>query len=459
MLAWLYPVGGLLALFGLASAGTGPSALYNALNGQTFNPPGYTIVMYQSCMQNQNAGNSCGSFTTFESSNGVYTRQVYGPATCSGSCCRTFHLSFACGDTVSMSGVNENPTCVYSATMTHPNICGLDMTVGNEAASMSPSAPPPSLTSTVTGTQTATATQSASSSSTQTSTETNTATLTTTASSTITGSTTATSTPLFVVTAFPTSTATMTLTATETPLFMVTAWPSPSPINVSATSTPLYYMTAYPSYNPNNNSGLDMVTALIGQAPSSVATILGAVAVGIAGVGALGFAVNHFRKGGSIKGLFDIAKSKQGDIQKFMKDVPLPDSVRQKVDQATEKAEALANDPRGQLALQAVQNPNAALQQAVSSVGLPPSISASLASALPPTGPISFASLSIPVQPPSTPLTLSAAEVSIPVLQQVANSVQTSLEPSTTVPLAPQTATIEMTAEQLAAFQQFLRSK
>ena len=80
MLGWLYPLGGLLALFGLASAGTGPSALYNALNGQTFNPPGYTIVMYQSCMQNQNAGNSCGSFSTFESSNGVYTNQLYGPA-------------------------------------------------------------------------------------------------------------------------------------------------------------------------------------------------------------------------------------------------------------------------------------------------------------------------------------------------------------------------------------------
>jgi hypothetical protein len=93
----------------------------------------------------------------------------------------------------------------------------------------------------------------------------------------------------------------MTLTATETPLFMITAWPSPSPINVSATSTPLYYMTAYPSYNPNNSSGLDMLSGLIGQAPSSVATILGAVAVGIAGVGALGFAVNYLRKGGSIK--------------------------------------------------------------------------------------------------------------------------------------------------------------
>jgi len=81
MLAWLLPLGSLLSVF----AGTGPSALYNALNGQTFNPPGYTIVMYQSCMQNQNAGNPCGSFSTFESSNGLYTSQLYGPATASGN--------------------------------------------------------------------------------------------------------------------------------------------------------------------------------------------------------------------------------------------------------------------------------------------------------------------------------------------------------------------------------------
>jgi hypothetical protein len=150
----------------------------------------------------------------------------------------------------------------------------------------------------------------------------------------------------------------------------------------------------------------------------------------------------------------DIAKSNQGNIQKFMKDVPLPDSVRQKVDQANEKAEALAHDPRAQLALQAVQNPNAALQQAVSSVGLPPTLSASLTSILPPT-----ASASALLATASSPLTLSGSDVSIPVLQHVASSVQTSPEPTTTVPLAPQTATIELTAEQLAAFQQFLRSK
>ena len=447
MLGWLYPLGGLLALFGLATAGTGPSALYNALNGQTFNPPGYTIVMYQSCMQNQNAGNPCGSFTTFESSNGVYTRQVYGPAACSGSCCRTFHLSFACGQTVSMSGVSENTICTYSATMTHPNICGLDMTVGNEAASMSPSALPPTLTSTTTGTATQTVTQTPSGSSTQTSTETNTATLTVTATPTITSSTSMTSTPLFVITAFPTSTATLTLTATSTPLYMITAWPTPSPVNVSATSTPLYYMTAYPSYNPNNNSGLDMLAGLIGQAPSSVATILGGVAVGIAGLGALAFAANYFRKGGSLKGLFDIAKSNAGAAKNFLDKAPLPDSVRAKVKQA----EAAAADPRAQAVLQAAQDPNAAVQQAVNSVGLPPSLTTTLTQALPPSLALNLSQILPPTLTPVPP-PLPASSVSIPVLQQLASA-------DSAAPLAPQTATIEVSAEHIEAIKALLTSK
>ena len=141
-----------VTLIATVLGGVGPQAIYNRLNGQTFNPPGYTIVMYQSCMQNQNAGNPCGSFTTFESSNGVYTYQRYGPeAPVSPTCSRTFHLTLACGATTSMSGVNENPTCVYSATLTLPEACGVDMTVGNEAASVSGTVVPatPSITSSI----------------------------------------------------------------------------------------------------------------------------------------------------------------------------------------------------------------------------------------------------------------------------------------------------------------------
>lgn len=326
-----------LALALPALSGTGPSSLYTLLNGMTFNPPGYTVVAYQSCVQNQNAGNNCGSFTTYETSNGQYTYQKYGPATCSGSCCREFHLTLACGPTLQMSGVNENPTCTYSATLSLPEVCGVDMTVGNEAASVSPSALPPTPTSTQTATQTETATQ--------------------TASATITASGSVTSTPLFQITAWPTTSSTTTLTATSTPLFMITAWPTPSPINVSATSTPLYYMTPYPSYDPTNGTGTGILGSILSVAPAGTATILGSVAVGIAGLGALAFAANYFRKGGSISGLIGMAKANQGAFQNLVKDLPIdakmkaalqdPKSLLNPEQRAmAEKAEAAIQDPK-----------------------------------------------------------------------------------------------------------------
>jgi hypothetical protein len=309
----------------------------------TFNPPGYTIVAYQSCMQNQNAGNNCGSFSTYETSNGQYTYQKYGPAPCSGSCCRQFHLTLACGATLQMSGVNENPICTYSATLSLPEVCGVDMTVGNEAASVSPSALPPP---TQTATQTETATQTAS------------VTITASGTTTATGTATAsiTSTPLFQITAWPTTSTTSTLTATSTPLFMVTAWPTSSPVNVSATSTPLYYMTPYPSYDPTNGTGTNLLASVLSVVPSNTATILGSVAVGIAGLGALAFAINHFRKGGSVSGLIGMAKANQGAFQNLVKDLPMdakmkaalqdPKSLLSPEQRAmAEKAEAAIQDP------------------------------------------------------------------------------------------------------------------
>ena len=345
-----------LALALPALSGTGPSSLYTLLNGQTFNPPGYTVVAYQSCMQNQNAGNPCGSFTTYETSNGQYTYQKYGPAPCSGSCCRQFHLTLACGPTLQMSGVNENPVCTYSATLSLPEVCGVDMTVGNEAASVSPSALPPTPTSTQTGTQTETATQTPTQTATQTETGTATITASGTATTTETLSATSTSTPLFVITAFPTSTATSTLTATGTPLFMVTAWPTPSPVNVSATSTPLYYMTPYPSYDPTNGTGTNLLASVLSVAPAGTATILGSVAVGIAGLGVIAFAVNHFRKGGSVSDLIGMAKANKGAFDKLVKDLPMdakmkaalqdPKSLLNPEQRAmAEKAEKAVQDP------------------------------------------------------------------------------------------------------------------
>ena len=294
MLARLFTVAATTAL---ALAQNGPSALYTLLNGQTFNPPGYTIVMYQSCMQNQNAGNPCGSFSGFQSSNGQYTHMLYGPeAPVSPTCSRTFRLALACGATIAMSGVNENPTCVYSATLTLPQVCGVDLTVGQEAASVSPTAaPPPSTTST----QTITASMNAS----------------------------ATSTPLYQViySAFPSTTSTQTLTATSTPLFMITAWPTTSPVNVSATSTPLYYYTAYPSVKSNSTEegGLLGLAASLTSSSSTTSIIIGSVALGIVGLAAIGGGIAYMRNGGSVKGLMAKVEANKGAISQFTNALPI----------------------------------------------------------------------------------------------------------------------------------------
>ena len=319
MLARLFTLAATIAtvLVPLTSAvQNGPSSLYSLLNGMTFNPPGYTIVMYQSCVQNQNAGNPCGSFSGFQSSNGQYTHMLYGPeAPVSTTCSRTFKLALACGPTLAMSGVNENPTCVYSATLSLPQVCGVDLTVGNEVASVSPTALPPTASPPTTLTLTATPTITTST--------------TTTLTATPTSTQTATSTPLFQITAWPTTTATSTLTATSTPLFMITAWPSPSPVNVSATSTPLYYYTAYPSVGSN--------ATLLGQAPptesssSSTAVILGSVALGIVGLGAAAGAIAYFRKGGSVSGLMDKINSGKGTLTQLANSLPISEAQKAKL--------------------------------------------------------------------------------------------------------------------------------
>ena len=312
-----------VATFLTVAANNGPSSLYSLLNGQTFNPPGYTIVMYQSCMQNQNAGNPCGSFSGYQSSNGQYTYQLYGPeAAVSPTCSRTFKLTLACGPTMQMSGVNENPTCVYSATLSLPQVCGVDLTVGNEIASVSPTVPPPSASSTNTLTATSTTTL--------------------TATPTTSSTNTATSTPLYMITAFPSTTSTMTLTATTTPLYMITAYPSSSPQNVSATSTPLFYYTAYPSIQPNGTGEglLGMASNLINSG-SSTSIIIGSVALGIVGIAAIGGAIAYFRGGGTVGGFISKVKEQKGAITQFANALPISAEQKAKLNKVIEEPTSL----------------------------------------------------------------------------------------------------------------------
>jgi hypothetical protein len=216
-------------------------------------------------------------------------------------------------------------------------------------------------------------------------------------------------------------------------------------------------MTAYPSYNPNNESGL--LGGLIASAPSSVATILGGVAVGIAGLGAIGFAVNYFKKGGTLKGLLQIAKSKEAEMTAM-----LPSSLKAKVEQA--KA-----DPRMQTALQIAEDPSKAVQTLTSA--LPPSVQ-QLAQTLPPqltsVLPPQLTSVLPPqltqVLPPQlTQVTqvlsnhpaYSDIPFETPVLHQVVTAVSNSAPVAE--PLAPQMATLEVSAEQVEAIQAFLANK
>ena len=415
----------LLASAAVVLGGIGPQALYNLLNGQTFNPPGYTIVMYQSCMQNQNAGNPCGSFSTFETSNGVYTYQRYGPESpVSPSCSRTFQLTMACGATMSMSGVNENPTCVYSATLTLPQACGIDMRVGFEAASVSGTVAPatPSITRTVTATGTQTRTISISSSNaptvsitlsdtstpsvtytgsgttsmsgtqtgtlttslvptssvTITNTATNTLsnsiipTATVTGTSTVTGSITVTLTsttsPLFEITMYPSRSTTPSIPVTTTPLYMITAWPTVSPVNVSATSSPLFMYSAYPSVPANGSAGGGGLAEALGITPGSqTATILGGVAVGVLGLALVVGAVIYFRNGGSVSGLVQKVKENKGLITKAASMLPLTEEQKAKVEAAVNDPTSLLS-PQAQKAIEVVQNAKEYQEQAIASL-------------------------------------------------------------------------------------------
>jgi len=324
---------------------TGPSALYQRLNGLTFNPPGYTIVMYQSCMQNQNAGNPCGSFTTYQSSNGVYTYQQYGPeAPVSPTCSRTFHLTLVCGATMVMSGVNENPTCVYSATLTLPDVCGIDLRVGNEAASVSGTVIPPTPSITLsTSSQPIPATSSSSmmpsvlssisitSSGTISNTGSAAGTLSNTGSLTITLSGTISGTSIMSLSPNFTVTPTDTPPVTPTSLYAITMYPSATQTSsFTPTTTPLFMITAFPTVSPVNVTG-GLAALLPGGATG---TILGAVAVGLIGVALLGAAVVYFKKGGTLSGLKKKIEENKDAIKGAVDMLPLSEEQKAKLDKA-----------------------------------------------------------------------------------------------------------------------------
>jgi len=94
-------------------------------------------------------------------------------------------------------------------------------------------------------------------------------------------------------------------------------------VNVSATSTPLYYYTAYPSVGSNATGSLLGLAASLTSGASSTAVILGSVALGIVGIGAIGGAVAYFRKGGSVKGFMAKIEENKGAMAQFANALPI----------------------------------------------------------------------------------------------------------------------------------------
>lgn len=119
------------------------------------------------------------------------------------------------------------------------------------------------------------------------------------------------SSPLFQVVPYPTTSVTPSVAVTTTPLFMVTAWPTVSPVNVSVPPSAS-------SSSPTSSTGV----------------ILGAVAVGLVGLLIVGFAVNHFRKGGTVAGFMKEVESKKEDLKKVASMLPLSEEHKAKLDKA-----------------------------------------------------------------------------------------------------------------------------
>ena len=176
----------------------------------------------------------------------------------------------------------------------------------------------------------------------------------------------------------------MTLTATSTPLFMITAWPTTSPVNVSATSTPLYYYTAYPSVGSNATGGLLGFATSMMSSGSSTATIVGSVALGIVGLGAIVGVVAYMRKGGTIGGLINKVKENKENIAKFANALPISETDKAKLNKAMDDPSSILPSEAQAALAQAKAQAEALKDQAVQANQsliqvLPPSIGAALA--------------------------------------------------------------------------------
>jgi hypothetical protein len=177
-------------------------------------------------------------------------------------------------------------------------------------------------------------------------------------------------------------------------------------------------MTAYPSYNPNNASGGGLLSDIVSSVPSSTATILGGVAVGLVGLGAVGFAANHFRKGGSVSGLIGLAKENKAKAMGLVNQLPISQDLKNKLEHPESLLPAQAQHAI-EVAKQAAANP----QSLVSLLPVPDAVKEKLNTIVPTSGEELLAQL----QDPAALKAHIQAQVQAQVQNQLQSHVQAAL--------------------------------
>ena len=138
-------------LAAVATAVNGPAPIMRALGNRTFyatSPGGvhYELKFYDQITQLGSQNISLGLFHDYAVNNGIYAYHQYVGGSTSGGCTpRSLNLILECADEKSLSTVIEYPPCNYFATYNTPDVCGIDMTVGQELATIS-ATPTPSST-------------------------------------------------------------------------------------------------------------------------------------------------------------------------------------------------------------------------------------------------------------------------------------------------------------------------
>jgi hypothetical protein len=112
----------------------------------------------------------------------------------------------------------------------------------------------------------------------------------------------------------------------------------------------------------SNASGLLAFGIAQLESGNPTAMILGAVAVGIVGIGAIAFTVKYFRNGGTVGGFLNKVKEQKGAITQLANALPLSEAQRAQLKSAEAKATS---------AVQSAQATQASVLQA-----LPPSVGA-----------------------------------------------------------------------------------